>query len=452
MHSPVLNRPTAMHDSHEDTGLERAPLSAELLAYYRERVQRSEGEMADLRQRIDAIDVGHAAQHAQKWELRQRMEEISDLQKALSDCHVYLGEERERCARLQAENDELRIQESEDRRKIQHLLSLVEPVMQDVTYVRDAPPETMAVHPHARATTRSSPAGSSAAGGVAVPSGRGGGSGGGGDGTRVLRTVYLPNEKVDSLLLTIESLRSQLSAQERLGRERVAALLEDRRLRISEEHARRAAEAERLQRAEAELARTQEMLSKYTKDFLHIKHASLQAHRADVERVEQLRLEADASKEELEALHAETSAEVSATKIAAKQSSEQYVALFRRQVSDTERTMGVLKDQHNGLQQALAMRVKELEAIVVRLKKQYGQLEHRRSLEVEGFSQELSLLHKQVQRLELQRYGRRLRLKPEPENVPPGERHGGVAAKVAKTARELRQVKAHGAGLEQASI
>ena len=98
MHSPVLNRPTAMHDSHEDTGLERAPLSAELLAYYRERVQRSEGEMADLRQRIDAIDVGHAAQHAQKWELRQRMEEISDLQKALSDCHVYLGEERERCA------------------------------------------------------------------------------------------------------------------------------------------------------------------------------------------------------------------------------------------------------------------------------------------------------------------------------------------------------------------
>ena len=31
--------------------------------------------------------------------------------------------------------------------------------MQDVTYVRDAPPETMAVHPHARATTRSGPAG-----------------------------------------------------------------------------------------------------------------------------------------------------------------------------------------------------------------------------------------------------------------------------------------------------
>ena len=83
-------------------------------------------------------------------------------------------------------------------------------------------------------------------------------------------------------------------------------------------------------------------------------------------------------------------------------------------------------------------------------------LEHeqgtRRSLEVEGFSQELSLLHKQVQRLEIQRYGRRLPLNAEPENVPPAERRGGVAAKVAKTARELRQVKAQVVGLEQAQI
>jgi hypothetical protein len=31
--------------------------------------------------------------------------------------------------------------------------------------------------------------------------------------TRVLRTIYMPNEKIDSLLLTIESLRAQLQEQ-----------------------------------------------------------------------------------------------------------------------------------------------------------------------------------------------------------------------------------------------
>lgn len=36
------------------------------------------------------------------------------------------------------------------------------------------------------------------------------------------------------MLLTIEALRTQLHEQQRLGRERVAALVEDRRLRMAE--------------------------------------------------------------------------------------------------------------------------------------------------------------------------------------------------------------------------
>lgn len=171
---------------------------------------------------------------------------------------------------LQAENDELRIQEAEDRRKIQHLLSLVEPVTQDVTYARDKPPNTLTLHSHARAVTAAKAAASRAKplrpqpvsacgsggptartsstpltgrrfdgtqGGKVEPSGRqvaqqaaelagpssvlaaGVSTGGGaGDGSRVLRTVYMPNEKVDSLLLTVESLRAQLQQQEKARR------------------------------------------------------------------------------------------------------------------------------------------------------------------------------------------------------------------------------------------
>ena len=228
------------------------PMSPELMNYYRERLAASEHEIVGLRERVETCETSQATQHKARWELHKRMEEITDLQKALSDSHVYLWDERERCQRLQAENDELKIQEVEDRRKIQHLLSMVEPVMQDVTYLRDGAPETMTLHAHARATTTSAPASRSvrAGGGVRGGVSGGGGTGGGGhagaparpavpvmnpgEGPRVLRTVYLPNEKVDSLLLTIESLRAQLQQQEQLGRERVAALHEDRRLRIEE--------------------------------------------------------------------------------------------------------------------------------------------------------------------------------------------------------------------------
>ena len=45
-----------------------------------------------------------------QWQLRQREDEISELQKALSDMQVYLFQEREHVLRLYAENDRLKVQ------------------------------------------------------------------------------------------------------------------------------------------------------------------------------------------------------------------------------------------------------------------------------------------------------------------------------------------------------
>lgn len=51
--------------------------------------------------------------------LTPRCVQIHELQKALSDSNVYLYDEREQVLKLQAENDQLKIQELEDRRRIQ---------------------------------------------------------------------------------------------------------------------------------------------------------------------------------------------------------------------------------------------------------------------------------------------------------------------------------------------
>jgi hypothetical protein len=95
------------------------PLSHELLTYYQARAAASEDEMASLRARIDEVAVSKEEAHKVRWELQKRNAEVAELQRALSDSHVYVWEERDRCQRMQAENDELRIQEAEDRRKIQ---------------------------------------------------------------------------------------------------------------------------------------------------------------------------------------------------------------------------------------------------------------------------------------------------------------------------------------------
>lgn len=66
--------------------------------------------------RVSALSVGACpcnacvvVQHKLQWEVRQREEEIAELQNALSDMQVYLFQEREQALRLYAENDRLKI-------------------------------------------------------------------------------------------------------------------------------------------------------------------------------------------------------------------------------------------------------------------------------------------------------------------------------------------------------
>lgn len=61
---------------------------------------------------------------------------------------VYLFQEREHVLRLYAENDRLKIRELEDRKKIQHLLSLSKTTEPEITYFHHQPPAKAIVTQH----------------------------------------------------------------------------------------------------------------------------------------------------------------------------------------------------------------------------------------------------------------------------------------------------------------
>jgi hypothetical protein len=223
-----------------------------------------------------------------KWMFAQ----VLELQKALSDANVYLFDEREqvlaplasldgrlsRCRiadrtsrvcfttcsaqllRLQAENDSLKIQEIEDRRRIQHLLALTQPVTQEVTFFRDCRPEKMTRYPGASMAGSSASAApgssktvstsaatpqvraivmhgllSGAQGSSSDPltcqrfcDAQGGASSvsaaGDSPSQRVLRTVYLPSERADALLLTTQALQQQVDDLKKLMDQRAEVL------------------------------------------------------------------------------------------------------------------------------------------------------------------------------------------------------------------------------------
>ena len=95
-------------------------------------------------------------------------------------------------------------------------------------------------------------------------------------------------------------------------------------------------EAEKLQEAEAGVERMQSLVNKYTKDFLALKHDSLQAQREEKETIEALRIDNRQARAAMDKGREAATLELQQHSSSAKASSEQYVALFRQQVGGTE--------------------------------------------------------------------------------------------------------------------
>ena len=111
-----------------------------ILSYYRERVDAIQRERESWFERLETLRISQEDYHKQEWELKKRNEEIAELQKALSDSHVALFEERDLVLRLKREVEELHGRAAEDRRKIMELLALNGSVEQDITYFKDCRP------------------------------------------------------------------------------------------------------------------------------------------------------------------------------------------------------------------------------------------------------------------------------------------------------------------------
>ncbi|CAG8557445.1 8688_t:CDS:10 [Paraglomus brasilianum] len=114
-----------MVDSY--TEIHKLPLSEKLLCYYKERVEKSEDEYQRAIELINQCTVSFEDHHKLTWELNQRSQELTEVRRTLSDVQSLFANERQNYIKVAAENDNLKIQEFQDRRKIRYLLSITQP-------------------------------------------------------------------------------------------------------------------------------------------------------------------------------------------------------------------------------------------------------------------------------------------------------------------------------------
>ncbi len=111
-----------------------------LLSFYRSRLSSFDEERQEWLRSIELIREKQDLRHKLDWELKKRKEEISDLQRTLSEAKLIIFDERQKSLKLLRENDELKVREIEDRRKIGELLAMTDAVEDEINVFKDLRP------------------------------------------------------------------------------------------------------------------------------------------------------------------------------------------------------------------------------------------------------------------------------------------------------------------------
>ena len=337
--------------------------------------------------------------------MRQREEEIAELQKALSDMQVYLFQEREHVLRLYAENDRLKIRELEDRKKIQQLLSLTQPVEPEVTYFQR---KKVIVEQHSRKMSQS-------------PTGMSGrGPGGHKKGPLKKEDDKPSSQEVESLVLTIQSFQSQLEEQTKLAKEQMNAFMEDRHVKAEEHQLREERDTNKIAALTERLHEIQELLYGSTKDYLELKYELRAKERQWMAEKDKLLQELDQLREELKVNGEESQVLDQTTMDFADsrrqnmlvvrqlrnqlQQSQKLAEMYREQCIHMEEELCRVREECDVSKQIFKERTDRLTKRLSLMNTRYQGLDKRRGLEVEGFKSDIKLLKQRLRDVEKQLY------------------------------------------------
>ncbi|XP_071123514.1 coiled-coil domain-containing protein 77-like [Mytilus edulis] len=433
--------------------------SRELLEYYRKKIAEYDEEHDHMVSKLEEYKITYEEQHKLQWELRQREEEIVELQKALSDMQIYLFQEREHVLRLYSENDRLKIRELEDKKKIQQLLSLSGTTESEITYFMKEPPAKAIVEQKKRPTTAPSNNLRNGMKKKQLP-------------VSDRRQSMSPNpeEKYkhdnEVLVLQVEALQAQLQEQTKIAKEQVEALMEDRRVKDEELETRRQRDEAKIHTLTEKLHKTQDLLYESTKDFLELRYQGRANERQWMAEKDRLLRELDSAKDKgngqdsLLNMSVATEArshyaEEVKTLDYQLQQAQKLAEMYREQVIQLEDELSRIREEGDVTREIFKGRSDKMTTRLTMMNQRYQDLERRRNLEVEGFKNDIKNLRSRLKDVERQLYKVTMGFAEDMDVQKPGDIDMQILRNVHATAGrskkmvgELKNLKSKMYGLE----
>nr|KAJ3421820.1 Coiled-coil domain-containing protein 77 [Polyrhizophydium stewartii] len=341
------------------------PLSEELLAYYRQRLESSEAEFQRATERIDQIQATHEEVHRLSWELHKRSQEVVEMQQALSDFQVALFDERKHTLRIVAENDELKIQELKDRKKIRFLLSLSGAPDEEVTYFRDRLDKRLVkIARDSRKKMED-------------------------------RDLLILEDEVQGLRLNVSSLQTQLDEQRKAYDATISGLMKDRRSLMEQERIRREHDAAKIDELLEKVKKLRVLCRENTRELLRTKKVSMAHERTLIEEKASMIKELGALRAQLSREQDRNESVEKIVEVRVNRKQESVVSDLRQQVSKLEADL-----RASQIEAASNRRIEYLKSRLESVNASYASLKRRRDYEIEGFTTDIMSLRKQLRTLE----------------------------------------------------
>ncbi|NWS97401.1 CCD77 protein, partial [Mionectes macconnelli] len=409
--------------------LARLHPSRELLEYYRKKIADFDEEQEDLVKRLERYKETYDDQHKLQWEVRQLEEEISKLQKALSDMQVYLFQEREHVLRLHSENDRLKIRELEDRKKIQHLLTVMG-ADEEVTYFHKEPPHKANIF-FLQVTVLQRPAESRERDDTSSPGTERSTSKETAQGEKTEGSERYQSD-TQTLLLQVQALQAQIEEQTRLSKEQIEALLEDRRIHMEEAEVQHQRDQEKIKAVTEKLQKTQNLLYESTRDYLQLKfdaRANEKAWMAEKDcllrqlgkDLDQLVLSRESGQKKQKGTKKMLRADDGASKLQSREikslqeklMQEQHLShMYREQCVSLEGELARIREERDAGKELFKERSEKMGKRLKLMTQRCEALEQRRNMEVEGFKNDIKQLQQKLKDVERQIYKVTLNMEP----------------------------------------
>jgi len=111
-----------------------------LMSYYRDRINEFDRRREEWLEKFNKVRTPQDEAHRQAWELQKRKDESIELKQTLEEEKLKLYNERQDIIDIIKENDQLKLKELQDRKKISELSMLGDPIEQEIVFYKDVKP------------------------------------------------------------------------------------------------------------------------------------------------------------------------------------------------------------------------------------------------------------------------------------------------------------------------